>query len=379
MTGLLTRVMHDRADTAGTPDLDLDAIIAAGDRRVRRRRVTTGIAAASVAGVVAVAGLAVPRMLDHDDHAPAPTTSPFTARQVSWAEGSTIHWGERAFAVGKRVRSYVPTDEGFVWTSPDGTVRFFDGIGNVVVGTAEGGRLVADDSGSYVAWTTPGTRQEPASHVVFDTSTRTSQNFVAAATAEAPDDEAPTVMALDADWLYVREGNLLSRRSLVSRVTETLWAQEGPVDPATKAEPAIWQVVDVAAGSIAYFVERVDTWGLAVGSRVDPTAPVVSTASNGYLSPDGRLLASEQDDFIAVHDTATGQDVSPDLGGYPYAVGYGWVDDDTVMAYGLTDLDGDGPYPADILTCDIGAGCTVVASVDISEGSFALPVGRPLD
>ncbi len=38
MTGLLSDVMHDRADTAAHPVVDLDAIVRAGDRRLRRNR-----------------------------------------------------------------------------------------------------------------------------------------------------------------------------------------------------------------------------------------------------------------------------------------------------------------------------------------------------
>jgi hypothetical protein len=75
---------------------------------------------------------------------------------------------------------------------------------------------------------------------------------------------------------------------------------------------------------------------------------------------------------------AAARDTPRPLRSYPYAVGYAWVDEDTLMAYGLTSLDGEGPYPADLMTCDVAAGCTVVASAEIDEGSFALPVGQPL-
>lgn len=376
MTGLLNDVMHERADRAGTPDLDLDAIMTAGDRRVRGRRLTTGLAVVGVAGVVAVAGVALPGLLDHDG-APAPTTSPFAARDVSWAVGSTIHWGSQTFDVGQRVRSYVQTDDGFVWTSPDETVHLFDGSSSRRIGRADGGYLATDDTGSLVAWTTPGTAKRDPAYVGYDTAARAVVDEVDAG-SPADDGEVGQVMALDGSALYWRRGDDIVRHDLDGGDT-VLWSQAAPADPATKSEPAIWQVADVADGAIAYFVERGDAWGLAVGRGIEPDAPVLSTASNGYLSPDGRYLASEQDDFIAVHDTTTGGEVGPDLSRYPYAVGYAWVDDDTVMAYGLKDIDGDGPYAADMLSCDIGADCTVVASLDVGIDDFALPIGRPLD
>lgn len=377
MTGLLTQVMHDRADAAGAPDLDLDAIMATGDRRVRRRRVTTGLAAAAVAGVVAICVVVVPGLLD--DPLPAPTTNPFAARSISWAVGSTIYWGDQTFDLGQRVRSYVQTDDGFVWTSRDETVHFYDGSRSTAIGTAFGGNLSSDDSGSLVAWTGPRTDDRGPTYVVYDTAARA---VVAEVPADVNDDadagEVGRVMALDGTSTYWRQGDALVRYDVGGDV-DYLWRQTPPVDVATKQEPVILEVVDAADGRIAYYVQRGEEWGLAVQTSLDPDAAIVTQASHGVLSPDGRYLASEADDFIAVQDATTGADVSPDLSSYPYAVGFAWVDDDTLMAYGLTSIDGDGPYPADLMTCDIATGCTTVASVDISEGSFALPVGEPLD
>jgi hypothetical protein len=382
MTGLLNDVMHERAERAGTPQLDLDTIIAAGDRRVRRGRTMTGLAAAAVAATAALTGLAVPRLLDNDS-TPAPATSEFAPRHLSWAAGSTIHWGARTFDVGRRIRSYVQTDEGFVWTSPDGTVHLFDSRVDQEIGSAESGRLVTDDTGSYVAWTSPGEDGREPAYVVYDTSRR---EVVARVGAGQPADagESGTVMAIDGTAVYWKHGNDIVRHDLDGEST-SLWSQGAPADPGTKQDPSIWQVVDVADGDIAYFVERGDEWGLAVARRIEGDAPILSLASHGVLSPNGRYLASERDDFMAVHDTETGEDVSPDLRSYPYAVGYAWVDDDTLMAYGLTSLDGEGPYPADLMTCDISGvagvagGCTIVASAQIDEDSFALPGGEPLD
>ena len=377
MTGLLNDVMHERAERAGPPQLDLDAIVAAGDRRVRRGRTLAGLAAAAVAATVAVTGLAVPRLLG-DDPAPAPATSPFAARELSWAQGSTIHWGGQTFDMGRTVHSYLQTDDGFVWTSPDGTVRLFDGSTNREIGRADGGYLVADDSGPLVAWTTPREGGRSPAYVVYDTA---ADEVVTRVDAD-PDDnrwETERVMGLDGTAAYWKQDDTFVRQDLGGGEASTLWVQEPFEDLTTKADPAITDIVDVAAGRIAYYVQRGDEWGLAVGETIEPDGRILSAASHGVLSPDGRYLASENDDFIAVHDTRTGEDLSPDLGSYPYAVGYAWVDDDTLMVYGLTSIEGDGPYPADLMTCDVGGGCTTETSEEIAEGAFALPVGEPLD
>ena len=50
MNAILRDLLSDRADAAGTPDLDVDELVALGERRVsRRRRAALGDTAAAVA------------------------------------------------------------------------------------------------------------------------------------------------------------------------------------------------------------------------------------------------------------------------------------------------------------------------------------------
>ena len=80
MGELLKDTMRDRAAAIGAPDLDLDAIIAAGDRRVRRRRPRLP-----------------PRLVR-----PAPDAGPrhpACTRRRSAAAGATIHWQASCVAV----------------------------------------------------------------------------------------------------------------------------------------------------------------------------------------------------------------------------------------------------------------------------------------
>ena len=59
MGDLLRDMMNERADTHATPELDLDAIIRAGDRRVWRRRAIMGVGAAAAVVTLAITAPAV--------------------------------------------------------------------------------------------------------------------------------------------------------------------------------------------------------------------------------------------------------------------------------------------------------------------------------
>ena len=102
MTELLKDLMHDRADTLGAPDLDVQGIVREGHRRVHRRR--TAVVGAGVAAAV-VAAIAVPTLLPEASQRATeePTLSAaFTAREASYAIGSEVHIDGLTFDVGHR-------------------------------------------------------------------------------------------------------------------------------------------------------------------------------------------------------------------------------------------------------------------------------------
>ena len=138
MTGLLSDLMHDRADSLERAHFDVDGMVATGDRRVHRRRtaVVGGVAALAVAaGVLApqvLGGGGGPTAVDGDLVAAFGTHSP------SYAVGSAITIDGQTFDVGRKVRAYVQTDRGVVFSDADGKVWASQG-GDIT----EFGRLTA--------------------------------------------------------------------------------------------------------------------------------------------------------------------------------------------------------------------------------------------
>lgn len=383
MTELLRDVLHEHADTTPAPHVDLDGIIGEGERRVRRRRMTGGLAAASAVALVAGSGLAVQGMVGTPGPAPTGTPSTFGERQVSWATGDVIHWGTETFAVGRRIASYVQTDDGFVYTTPTRDVWFHDGIASHRIGRAGAGRLRTDDTGSLVAWV-GADRAGSTEYVVYDTALGREVARVgddAAGPAVEETDLAAEVFAVDDGSVYWRvDGDRIVRYHVSSGEAVVVHEQQPPADPSDKG-PSVYELADVAAGLLAYLVDSTRGVQAKVAGTIDLDEPTVARASNVLLSPDGRYLAAEEDDNIRLYDVATREDVTPDLAHYPYAVAYGWVDEDTAMAFGIPALSGPG-YDVDLLSCVIPSGtCEVVGETSVTddENRFVIPTGDPMD
>lgn len=385
MTGLLTSVLHERADAAPGPDLDLDAILRDGDRRVRRHRVTTGLVAAGVAGVLAASALALtaPSGGRDDLVADSPDSPGFADREPAYAFGSTVHLGARTFDVGRPVASLVQTDDGVVYTTSNGDVRVYDGATSDVVGRAEANRLRADDSGSLVSWVQRAEDGHPQ-YVVFDTARRKEVARIddqAAGASLEPHDWGAQVFAVDDGSVYWRHGPDLVRYDVEAGRESVVHTSTPLADPPTEGGPVVGQIADVASGAVAYTVEGgQDRWGIAVGRRPDPGGTVLAEpdSARGVLSPDARLLAVEQYDTMAVYATADGADVTPTVEGYAYVVAYGWTGHDTAAVLALRDYT-DTRASGDVLSCDVSDdACTVVSSFDdVRAGSLVLAGGDP--
>lgn len=384
MTGLLKESLREQADAQTTPHFDAEAVMRAGDRRVRRSRLATGLAAAGVAGVLAAGGLAVPSLLDGTSEGQVAGTGqeaagPFADNRLTFAVGDVVHWGTESFSVGHTVSSYVRTDHGIVLTTAEdgdttapGVVWLYDGSTARRIGHADHGELRADDTGSLVAWT-DSTMDTPM-YVVYDTATDSEGRL----RTTAPDGEGPQVLALDDGWTYIRTADGIARWGGEDGTVEPVWKAPAVTDRADKPARVI-DIVDAAAGQLAFVEDHEGGTTMRVGERLDDTARAMPTGWHGVLSPDGRYLGVEEGDELAVYDTATAEDVSPDLSGYPFKVVYGWVDDDTAMAFALHSLEGPA-MTADFLTCEIPAGSceVVVADVEVDQDSLTLPVGEPM-
>jgi hypothetical protein len=373
VTGLLKDVMHDRADSLDAPALALAAMVRDGDRRVAHRRGAAGLGLAAAAAAVVAFGL--PAVWPGDGTRAveeSPFAAAFRAHAPAYARGSTVHVDGRTFDVGHEVFALVQSSAGVVFTDPEGTVWASDGSG----APAEVGRTHAthpslEADGSLVAWTERD--GDLPVYAVLDQATGTgvvrSSLSATSGMGRLRDDPDPAlVYAVDGGTVYVRDS-----RGLVA------W------DPATDAQRVVgpaggFTVDDVKAGMIAHSTDAGRS-GQAT-YRVGPALGegTVLDAWNGFaLSPDGRWLIGESDpDEAAVYDTTTGRATDARVDGYSFFVGYGWADEDTYVGLGLNK-----PYDAasvDLLSCDVGGGCTVTASgIGTVEDGVVVPLGTSMD
>lgn len=388
MTGLLKDTMRERADAQTPPPIDVDLLVRAGDRRIRRSRVTTGLAAAGVAGTLAVGALLGPQLVDGSTTGDRggvvaeqgrEAAGPFAERRPTYAVDATIHYGDTTIDVGETVGSFVQTDDGFVYATDDGRIHLADGESTAEIGrtSPDGLYLKADDTGSLVAWMefTKGLSPEL---VVFDTAKREEVARTDEGTGPAMqafrDTDAAYVYAVDDGTVYWRNADGVMALDVARKTSELLLDGAGAFD-----------ISDVANGHFAHVSRQVDGEDTPIRVSTDlahPSRPLPS-GWEGYLSPGARYISTDQADELAVFDVATREDVTPDTLGYEFVAAYAWLDDSTVTLIGIRSLGG-GEQPIDILDCDVPQGhCEVAvdgAATYSEEGPppIALPVGERL-
>jgi hypothetical protein len=125
MNGMLRELLSERADAAGTPDLDLGDLIARGERSVtRRRRAVVGVTAAAVVLTVSASFALVQVGNDRTSPPVGPPTNPPSnvdvtpdatdaSRPLTYGVGTTIHYGDRVIEAAE---------------DPDGLYVFDDGL-----------------------------------------------------------------------------------------------------------------------------------------------------------------------------------------------------------------------------------------------------------
>ena len=192
----LRETLARRANDAGPPDLDIDALVGLGERRLRRRRLAAVLGSAT--GVIVVIALTLTTALHgSDDRGQEPVNHPTpspteklarSTRELVYSDGrpngsQQVHFGDRVVEVGPGFVHLDVTDDGFVYTS-DARVWFSDGgrpeqVGSRLCTADRHGELgnydmdavVAAKAGSLVAWfQCPDSA--PADLVVLDTSSR---------------------------------------------------------------------------------------------------------------------------------------------------------------------------------------------------------------
>lgn len=366
MTPRLTDVMHDRADQLGAPLVDLDAVVAAGKGRVRRRRAVTGAAVATGTAAVLVGAFALSGL---GPGTPSPTIQqPFAAAFAestpAYALGKDVHIDGRQFSVPTEVHAFVQTTHGVVYSDRAGAVWSADGDTDArKIGTTDPDepRLAADASSA--AWAQGG--EEGSAFVVVDQS----DGEVAAVPATG-NLQRVGVYALDGTTVYGRDTRGVVKADLATGTTTVLMPWSGDVE-----------LVDVEDGLIAY---RAPT---TPESR-DMVSRVTRTVGEGGeieawnmldLSDDGaRILGETDPDEFAVFDVASGTHETIRVPGYEFIVGYRWLDADTYLMIGMNP-----PYEnakVDLLECEVGGACAVVLDqVGSFDDDLVLSFGEPMD
>ena len=175
----------------------LDTLRETARRRDRRSAAATAlVAGAAVAAIAAGVVLLAP---GDSEGEPQPTETPTqlapSSRPLTYAEGSTIHYGDQTVDAGGRVDELDLTDDGVAYRTADGRIWFTDGSSIDEIGALgepiepagdleawasqtdftdarSAGWIVSGNSGSLLSWfdfTEPGTPEV----VVYDTGTRT--------------------------------------------------------------------------------------------------------------------------------------------------------------------------------------------------------------
>lgn len=375
MSNDLLETMRERAGQTRSAAIDISAAVRRGDRRRRTR--AAGLSGLAIAAVAVVGLTVVPEL---GSPSPEPAVTPAGPREVSWASGSTIHHGDAVLNVSPSVvQAYVQTDDGFVFTDPDGGVHLATESGTEQIGSgvAEGRYLRADDSGPgdtghHVTWidssgTTPAL-------VVYDTQARqvlldTTERF-RPGTGTLRDDDPAFVYAVDGSYVYVRDAEGLSRVDIRDGSFEPLAAEVGGFD-----------VADVTNGLIAH--ERPRPPSAFSGPEIPMTmllGPDYSAdgtpipAESRLLSPDARYVVTDYHDSEQIFEVATGTEVTPSLPGSFMAVS-NWLDTETAA---IVSIDDHGK--ATLLACAIPTGSCDSEADSLGEpGSFQLPIGEHLN
>ena len=358
-----------RIDDLVAPPVDLEALVASGERRLHRRRMAIAAAGAAAVAVLAVGGalanahrtqttgpIDLPRPTE--DQVPTSVTRP-----VVYAGGlndPTIYYGDQKLKVPTGYVHLDVTDDGFVYTTPgtmqkgDPTVWFSDGGEPERIGKHCGlnaarslNDVMTGSSGSLVVWL---------------------------ACSEAAGDE---VVVYDTDL-----GREVLRQPLPGCDHETfgceLTAMVGEhlylVRPAGKSYAERGVLLDLATGSLrsvtpkyrpiggyrpsaAYLADlRSQPRALVVGDTFS-SATITDGIGLGFVVTGSRLmpLPDPEGPVTQAYGT-TGRPVRLHVPqGYDRASGFSlvqWLDDDTVaLATG-----GEGPYSGDVLTCHLSNG-----------------------
>jgi hypothetical protein len=365
---------HDlahRATDLVAPPVSVDALVARGERSLRRRRIAAIAAAACVVMVVVIGGLLVNNgarqanapidQPNRHETTPAPTTP--SARKIVYADslpGRVMHFGDRIVATGVAFAHIDMTDDGFVYTTGGylgGRRLWFSDGGapeQIAVRVCRDGHGFGEavrtaNAGSLVAWFECA-RSTAQTLVVFDTGT--GREVVRQQLTECPwTGFAPcTLDHVIGGHLYFTD--TYYRHGGTGRVAFRNWVFDLSTGATSAPAPESYSE-DVSSHSRGLVVG--DSW---------PAGAATDGIGQDFAVAEAKLVAQvrRSDGEVAptaVFEAATRREVRFDLPqGYHGASGFTlfeWLDDDTVA------LVAGGGWPegrgyGDILTCRLSTG-----------------------
>jgi hypothetical protein len=385
MTELLKDTLTERADSTEPPALDLDGIVSAGDRRIRRRRATSVIGAAMVTLAVIAGGISIARSVNHE---PPMVSAGFTERRATYAIGSEIHYGNDIISVApEKVTTFVQTDAGFVFVNDKAGVFVADGEGvHRIRPDDTTTRLVADDHGNLVGWIEDDATKSDS--VIFDVAADRELVRTAIGNKRRPTFDlvvGPRIVAIDGETAYFGTLDGLYRWDLKSDSGKLI----GKMLPnGTRG---------VSSGQ--YLLQRplmhpAGGASLVVGPTPSDTGGRTFPGKQGYLSPGADyLVAGPSDNWpgdpaaaaLDLFSVSTGQKLALRHPDHPQLVFSQWLNDTTFTAVGLRS---DTTAPVDLLTCSATTLACQVTAAGFSTYTFdqtpprttpfALPLGTEI-
>jgi hypothetical protein len=379
MNDLLRDTLAERADGVEPPPLDLDGIVAAGNRRRSRRRALAVLGGSAV--TLTGGGLAVAAIRKH--MVPPPVPTPFTERRVTYAVGSEIHYGNDVIRVTPhKVATFVQTGAGFVFLNENNDIHVADRSGVRSLGKSAW-RLTDDLTGNLVAWVEG--FNDHFESVVYEVAAR--RDLVRTRTGNKIPGNAslavgPRVVALDGNLAYLGTLDGLYRWDLSTNQGELI-AKVGPEVVRT-----------VTAGHFVYQqpLDKFAVTTLTVATTVNATSPAKFTGEQSFLSPTAAYLVTEPDDArptiqpawadLQLFDVASGRRIS--LPNTYHSKYFGqWLDDTTCT------IAAERPTSElDLLVVNARTGAVRIAVPTFTKltfrktpartASFALPTGNPI-
>ncbi|MFI5713151.1 hypothetical protein [Kribbella sp. NPDC051620] len=358
MTGLLKETFTEEAEAIGDPNLDLDAIVATGNRRIKRRRLGSMLTAAAASVAVVGGGLVAAQHFGSNEGAQVATGGPLTERRPTWASGKEIHFGTDVIRVPVAVASFVQTNAYFVFTSADGSVYRVSDIGSAgkIGKGSKTHQLAADAEHGIVGWV-DATRPVPE-FVLYDLEADREVARTAAGNQRASSRaESPRVAAIDDGIAYLAASDGLRRWTLATGVGELI---------KPKAAPNF--LLAAEAGQLVWDNKAADD--LAVGTDVNAPDPAHFDGWHASISPEARYLLTDKADTVGVVDLRSGKSAPVTIPGYTLIAPTQWKDDHTVYAVGFRDE----TSPLDLLTCTIKPPTSVACTPTLKD--FAPPLTR---